>query len=260
MAEAFAVPPLTSGSYAFFFDLDGTLAEIQPHPDMVVIPPDVIQALQQLSALSNGALALISGRSMEELIRLSQPLRLPLAGVHGAERRDINGKVVRIALDDNIRQELRVTLSGAVKELSGVRLEDKGNAFALHYRDNPSRHQEVMDLASRCVASGHDLSLQPGKLVVEIKPAGASKGSALESFMATAPFSGRTPLFIGDDLTDEDGFAAVNRLNGVSIKVGEGTTQARYRLKNVPAVWQWLKSQVQANTPSFVTPEKRNRP
>lgn len=240
MADMLTAPPVLPGHYAFFFDLDGTLAGIKPHPDQVSIPDAVLQDLHQLSLMNEGALALISGRSMAELDQLVRPYRFPLAGVHGAERRDIHGNAHIVSLPDSLIQSLTVQLTAALEHLPGTELEAKGMAFALHYRQGPQHEAAITALATSIVAAHPQLALQPGKCVVEIKPRGINKGEAIKAFMTEAPFAGRTPVFIGDDLTDESGFSAVNQAGGVSIKVGQGETCAEWRLANVASVWQWV--------------------
>lgn len=234
-------PTLSSGQYAFFFDVDGTLAAIQSRPEAVFIPEQVIAQLQQLSALSQGALALVSGRPIAQLDALAAPWYGPAAGVHGAERRDAEGNLQRISLPVEVEQSLRTELQDAMASWPGTQLEVKGMAFALHYRQAMQHEQDVMRLAEQSVKRFPGLALQPGKCVVEIKPAGIDKGAAISDFMEQPPFAGRTPVFIGDDLTDEKGFLAVNARQGVSIKVGEGSTQAHYRLHDVDAVYGWLE-------------------
>lgn len=234
-------PALSGGQYAFFFDVDGTLAAIQSRPEAVFIPEQVIAQLQQLSALSQGALALVSGRPIEQLDALAAPWYGPAAGVHGAERRDAEGNLQRISLPVEVEQSLRAELQNAMASWPGTQLEVKGMAFALHYRQAMQHEQDVMRLAEQSVKRFPGLALQPGKCVVEIKPAGIDKGAAISDFMQQPPFAGRTPVFIGDDLTDEKGFLAVNARQGVSIKVGEGSTQAHYRLHDVDAVYGWLE-------------------
>jgi len=240
VADSLNVPPALTGEFAFFFDLDGTLADIKPHPDQVVIPADILRVLHQLSSNNHGALALISGRSMAELDQLARPYRFPLAGVHGAERRDIHGNAHIVSLPDSLIQSLTVQLTAALEHLPGTELEAKGMAFALHYRQGPQHEAAITALATSIVAAHPQLALQPGKCVVEIKPRGINKGEAIKAFMTEAPFAGRTPVFIGDDLTDESGFSAVNQAGGVSIKVGQGETCAEWRLANVASVWQWV--------------------
>lgn len=240
MTEPLTETPEQPAHYAWFFDLDGTLAEIKPHPDQVEIPDAILQGLHTLATASNGALALISGRSMTELDALAQPFRFPLAGVHGAERRDINGKNHIVHLPQAIARDISVQLHTAVATLPGVEIETKGMAFALHYRQAPQHEAALLNLAQRITQTWPQLSLQQGKCVVEIKPRGSSKGEAIAAFMQEAPFIGRTPVFLGDDLTDESGFAVVNRSDGISVKVGVGETQACWRLASVPDVWHWL--------------------
>lgn len=240
MAEVSSVPPLLSGNLAFFFDLDGTLAEIKPHPDQVYIPAAVRTLLQKMSVMSDGALALISGRSMAELDKLATPFHFPLAGVHGAERRDINDKTHIVTLPEPMVGALHQYLNDALTLLPGTELEPKGMAFALHYRQAPEAKEAIFALAQEMIQRYPELALQPGKCVVELKPLGIDKGAAIRAFMQEAPFAGRTPLFIGDDLTDEAGFKQVNALGGLTIKVGSGETIANHRLANVRMVYHWL--------------------
>lgn len=126
--------------------------------------------------------------------------------------------------------------------MPGCELESKGMAFALHYRQAPEHQHAVLALAQAVVQRHPILALQPGKCVVEIKPRGVNKGEAIAAFMQEAPFSGRRPVFVGDDLTDEAGFSVVNQLSGVSVKVGGGETQAHWRLPDVAAVHLWISN------------------
>jgi len=245
-------PLLSDGLYAFFFDVDGTLASIMPQPGDVTIPENVRQHLQQLSSLNQGALALVSGRPIAQLDALAAPLRAPAAGVHGAERRDATGRIHRHALPEPIRDALHNELEHAFRQWPGAVLEAKGMAFALHYRNAPEHEAAILQLAEKMAERFPELTLQPGKCVVEIKPQGIDKGAAITAFMQEVPFAGRIPVFVGDDLTDEKGFLAVNAMQGISVKVGDGSTQARYRLPDTTAVWQWLEQrllqQMQDNT------------
>ncbi|MRS16204.1 trehalose-phosphatase [Enterobacteriaceae bacterium RIT691] len=247
MTDPITAPPVLRGHYAFFFDLDGTLATLQPHPDQVSIPEPIRQALGQLALQQNGALALISGRSMRELDALCAPFHFPLAGVHGAERRDIRDQKHIVNLPPNVAQALEPWLTQAMALLTGSELENKGMAFALHYRQAPQHEYAIQQLAKDAVARFPGLTLQPGKCVVEIKPEGINKGAAIAAFMREAPFVGRQPVFVGDDLTDEAGFTVVNGAEGVSVKVGTGPTQAQWRLSDVAATHRWLLSLVDQN-------------
>lgn len=241
MTASLSLPPELPTNCAYFFDLDGTLAEIKPHPDQVVVPQTILQLLHRLATQNAGALALISGRSMTELDALATPFRFPLAGVHGAERRDINGQTHVVRLPEDVERETAALLQAALAKLPGTTLEVKGMAFALHYRQAPEHEVALLALAERVVQTWPQLALQPGKCVVEIKPKGTNKGDAIATFMQEAPFAGRTPVFVGDDLTDETGFGVVNRAGGISIKVGSGETQATWRLATVRDVWRWLE-------------------
>jgi len=239
--ENSTLPSLSGGLYAFFFDVDGTLATIQSQPESVSIPALVRQHLQQLSNLTHGAVALVSGRPIAQLDALVAPLEAPAAGVHGAERRDATGQIHRHTLPDDIAQTLQSELQATLDQWPGTLLEVKGMAFALHYRNAPDYENAILALAHDAVARFPLLTLQPGKCVVELKPQGVDKGAAVQAFMQEAPFNGRIPVFVGDDLTDEKGFSAVNALQGISVKVGEGATHAHYRLQDVEAVWHWLE-------------------
>lgn len=241
-----ALPVLDNATrYAFFFDVDGTLAAIQPRPGDVFIPESVIADIEHLTALCDGAVALVSGRPLVELDALIAPLHLPAAGVHGAERRDITGEVERVTLPEQVAQALSLELQDAMAAMPDTELEIKGMAFALHYRRAPQFQDAVLALAASVTARYDMLTLQPGKCVVEIKPKGVNKGAALDALMQQPPFAGRTPVFIGDDLTDEAGFDVVNARHGISIKVGEDQTVATYRIPNVDAVHHWLSAALQ---------------
>lgn len=240
MADTLSVPPVLTGDYAFFLDLDGTLAEIKPQPEQVVIPESVRQALAKLARQQQGAVALISGRSIAELDALLSPYRFPVAGVHGAERRDIHGQIHRATLPAGLAASLQQELLQALAAMPGCRLESKGVAFALHYRQAPQYAQNIQRLAEDLVARHPELAIQPGKCVVDIKPAGVNKGAAISAFMQESPFRGRQLVFVGDDLTDEAGFMAVNQCHGVSVKVGPEDTAAHWRFSDVAEVQQWL--------------------
>ncbi|MDU6388897.1 MAG: trehalose-phosphatase, partial [Pantoea sp.] len=146
-----------------------------------------------------------------------------------------------IRLDPEVADALQQQLQEAMARWPGTLLEAKGMAFALHYRQAMQHEQDVLNLAEQAVKRFPALALQPGKCVVEIKPQGVDKGEAVRAFMREAPFAGRIPVFVGDDLTDEKGFIAVNAMQGISVKVGQGSSQARYRLPDVEAVYAWLE-------------------
>jgi len=269
-----SVPAFVAG-WAFFLDVDGTLLDYADHPLAVRVGRDLRALLEGLSAAAGGAVALISGRSVEEIDRLFAPLRLAVAGQHGTERRSGGRSVEEI---DRLFAPLRLAVAGqhgterrsaagavrrdapplehlarAAADLvrltaahAGLVFENKGMTLALHYRRAPPlqglAEREMRRLAA---ALGEDFELQGGKFVFELKPSGRNKGSAIAEFMAEAPFAGRLPVFLGDDLTDEYGFDVVNRTGGHSIKVGPGETRARWRLADAAAVRRWLAAYVE---------------
>lgn len=225
---------------AFFLDVDGTLAQIQPRPEQVFIPPATLASLERLHA-SGLCVAVISGRPLAQIDQLLGRLRLPAAGVHGAQRRTADGRLHHLQLDAELFAEIQSALGEACAKHPGLYLEDKGVAFALHFRQAPELESVAQSLAEGFVARYPDaLALQPGKCVFELKPRGASKGEVIRSFMSEPPFKGKHPVFIGDDVTDEAGFAVVNAMGGLSIKVGHGPSEARQRLESVDAVGDWL--------------------
>jgi trehalose 6-phosphate phosphatase len=232
---------------AFFFDFDGTLVEIAATPDGVHVPRAVIDLLAELRRLANGAVAIVSGRGVDNLDALLGMPGLPIAGLHGAERRGANGDTQRIGFNDERLLHMERVLEALVRANPGMLLEIKGAALALHYRNAPEREPLAREMAQRLVAEHADAyALQPGKMVYEIKPKDVDKGRALRAFLDEPPFAGRTPLFAGDDLTDEKGFALVNEHGGLSIKVGAGETIARWRIESVSELTQWLSSIVAA--------------
>ncbi|XOD70289.1 MAG: trehalose-phosphatase [Sodalis sp. (in: enterobacteria)] len=207
---------------------------------MVTIPKNIKQALCKISNAANSALALVSGRPIAELDNLIAPLYAPTAGIHGADRRNARKELYRELLPEHIASRLAQELKQAIALFDGCYLEEKRIAFALHYRQGEHYRDKILALAQDQVKRYPKLVLQAGKCVVELKPAGIDKGTAIAAFMQESPFTGRIPLFIGDDLTDESGFKQVNALGGITIKVGPGPTLARYHLDDVNQVHQWI--------------------
>lgn len=233
--------PEPTGDWAFFLDVDGTLLEHAERPDAVRPGEAVFRLLAGLERATGGALALISGRSVPDMDALFAPLRLPVAGQHGVERRDVRGTVHRHASSAAALPGIAARIADFVAHRPGLLLENKGNSLALHYRLAPqfaSAAQAAVREAARRLGEGFEVL--GGKMVVELKPSGRDKGSAIEEFMREPPFRGRKPVFIGDDTTDEYGFGVVNRLGGESVKVGPGPSAARWRIADAPAVRAWL--------------------
>ena len=243
------VPPPLDRASALLIDVDGTLLEIAPHPDRVEVPPGLPRLLERLAGERDGALALVSGRPIADLDRLFEPWHGAAAGLHGIERRRPDGSRVEseatpadaaaAAALDRLRPELRAV----ERQRPGVWLEDKRRTLALHYRAVPEAGAEIRDRAERLLREqGDGLRLIPGKMVVEFQPRGHGKDGAIAAFMAEPPFRGRLPVFLGDDTTDEEGFAEVNRRGGLSIRVGAplATSAAAYSLPSVAAARDWL--------------------
>lgn len=234
-------PPAACVECAFFLDVDGTLLDIADTPSAVRVDRELLELIGRLSRVSGGALALVSGRSISDLEELLGVRRMPLAGQHGLERRDAAGRLWIHAAPPGAKCTIKEALAPVLARHRGLLLEDKGLTLALHYRQAPHlgayAHRRMSMLMQE---AGGGLELQKGKLVIEIKPAGIDKGTAVAEYLAESPFRGRHPVFIGDDLNDEHGFAEVNRMGGISIKVGRGASCARYRLPHVAAVRHWL--------------------
>ncbi len=205
--------------WALFLDIDGTLIDLADTPEGVRTPTGLPDVLQALAARMGGALALVTGRQVALADRLFAPHRFPIAGLHGAELRGSDGELIPAdqppALD-----EVRRALATVPDELPGVLFEDKGAALALHYRQAQGTRDTVAALMEEQLARiGEGWELLHGKMVVELRPAAKDKGRALRAFLDSAPFRGRTPLAIGDDVTDEAMFAVANALGGRSIRI-----------------------------------------
>lgn len=234
--------PEPEARWAFFLDVDGTLADIAPVPSAVSIADQARDTLSHLASGCGGAVALVSGRSIADVDRLFAPLALPVAGLHGLERRDAAGRVSRAQLDAGVLAGAREALTAFVAAHTGTLFEDKGLTLALHYRQVPAAETECAALMARLQeGAGGALTLQRGKMVIELRPAGNDKGTAVEAFMMEPPFAGRLPVFVGDDITDEAGFATINEMNGISIRVGDGApTCARHVGASVATIHDWL--------------------
>ena len=231
-------------SSALFLDFDGTMVDIAPLPSAVHVPEPLLGVLRNLHEDLKGAIAVISGRPIEQIDAFLRPLRLPVAGVHGAERRGADGVLHLLEAQPLDHVEEAACLLAA--QNPGLLVENKRSSLALHYRQRPELQDLCLRIMQRAVDESPGITLLRGKMVVEAKPGGASKGRAIEVFLEEQPFAGRTPVFIGDDVTDEAGFSTVQRLGGLGIKVGEGATCAWRRLPDPQALRQELEAAVVA--------------
>ena len=237
-----AYPPPIQSEDAVFLDVDGTLMAIMDDPAAVVAPEELRAVLATLSNRVGGALALVSGRSLESLDRVFAPLRLPAAGSHGAEVRLSSDNEPLVPANTLPRSALD-TLQAFVQSHQGLLLESKPSGAALHYRLNPD-----MEAACREQVVSVVQTLEPnyrliaGKMVFEIAPVMHDKGVAIGQFLEREPCEGRRPVFVGDDVTDEDGFSAVRTHDGVAVLVGDrAATGAEFALPDVQAVRDWLQ-------------------
>lgn len=237
---SFPIPPEDFGRLAVFCDFDGTLVDIAPTPDAVFLDPVVQSRIYDLSSALDGALAVISGRAISDLERYFPDPALTLIGSHGAEKRQdgiLDGPGADI-------RDLPARIAAGVRSVlgtdPGILIEIKPASVAVHYRAVPQREAEVRDALLQAIAPLRDFQLMEGKKVVEARLAGAHKGAAISTLMGMEPFSGRLPVFIGDDVTDEDGFLAVADAGGFGVKVGEGPTSAPLRIDGVGAVHNLL--------------------
>jgi trehalose 6-phosphate phosphatase len=237
-------PPALDIDCAVFLDIDGTLLELAPTPGDVHVDARIAALLPALARRLDGAVALITGRTMADADRLFKGAALPIAGQHGLERRGADGTVHRHLPSLTTLDRLRSVLSQFAARHDGLFLEDKGATLALHYRLAPTLashvHRTLRAHMTVALAAESGWHLQPGKGILEIKPDGRDKGTAILEYMRERPFATRRPVFVGDDLTDEYGFAAVTAAGGWAVKVGDGRTIADYRLPDVAAVRRWL--------------------
>ncbi len=239
-----ARPPLLRDDAALFLDFDGTLAAYAPHPDGVVIEAGLPGLLARASERLDGALAIVTGRSLEAIDAFLGPPRYAAAGLHGLEWRLASGRTHRAGTPAGAKRIL-----AAVTERFGsdrrLVIEDKGSGVALHFRRAPERAAECIAFMRETV-NASDFEVLRGHAVVEARPRGIHKGAAVREFARHAPFAGRRPVYIGDDRTDEDGFRAALVLGGYGVKVGPEPSEARYRLASVEAVHAWLAASLDA--------------
>ncbi len=235
-------PPVLTAEHALFLDFDGTLVALADHPDRIIVPTLLHETLAVLERQLDGALAIVTGRSLESLDSFLAPLKLRAAGIHGAELRQ---DPLQPAMDVASLGELAARLKARFAGDAHVWIEDKRAAVAVHYRQAPERQNELFAAVTDIVnAQGENLEIISGKCVFEARHHGVGKDTAVRALMANVPFRGRIPVFVGDDRTDEDGIREVQAHGGFGIKVGIGASDAQWRLSTPVSVLVWLRAQL----------------
>lgn len=211
----------TARHCALFLDLDGTLIEIAPRPDAVEVPDDLVPLLTALHERLEGAVAIVSGRALDVLDALLAPLRLPAAGEHGlALREHLGGPSARASLAQ-VPSAWRDAASALAQAFPGTLLEHKPAGFVLHFRTNPDAAAPLRAALAAMVVDDPQFEILPAYHAYEVRPRGVTKGDAVAYLMGHAPFQGRRPIFIGDDVTDAHGIAAAQRLGGQGLWLAE---------------------------------------
>lgn len=239
-------PPLRLLNPALFLDMDGVLAKLEQTPDAVLPDARRTAVLKILDLRLGGRVAVVSGRTLKEIDRISDGAARSASGVHGLERRRGDGSLESAEAATSVRDAV-LAFDAFADDRPGVIVEDKGLSAGLHYRGAPEHTDAAVDLA-KTISRDLGLTLQAGHMVLEVKTPGGDKGKALTAFMAEAPFKGALPIMLGDDLTDEYGFEAARALGGFGVLVGpERPTAATYRLDDVDAVLTWLEAVAEAH-------------
>ncbi|WP_189424130.1 trehalose-phosphatase [Devosia pacifica] len=222
---------------AIFTDFDGTLVDIAERPEEVEVPVALAHQLERAARELDSALAVITGRQIEDIDHFLAPLTLPVAGAHGSQRRRVDGSIEGLDADTlTAAEEIAGQLESLIVDNPELIIERKKGAVALHYRQAPDLEYACRIAMEEATYNDDRFDLIHGKMVIEARPHGMSKGTALKAFMQEAPFRDRTPIFIGDDVTDEDGFIAAQELGGIGIKLGTGKTAAKMRIADVDSV------------------------
>lgn len=236
-------PPSPTRDWALFLDVDGTLTHHVDRPDAVRVGDGVRETLLHLMDVLDGAVALVTGRSMASLDALFFPLQMThVAGLHGIEYRP---HLVSVADADASSDDLLARFASEAREIAerhdGAVIEAHGPCLYLHWRAAPAAREPLAELAQRVARDMKTHRLHPGAHGIEIRPHGMDKGRAIKRFMEHAPFKGRVPVFAGDDPADEPGFEVVNQMGGISVSVGDRPgSAARFALRDAAAVLQWL--------------------
>lgn len=235
-----SIKKLLTKRLAFFLDFDGTLTPIVEHPDNVKVSDDLKNLLKQLSIYCDNAVAIVTGRTIASIDGLLYPLKLPVAGTHGAEWRLQNETISNASLDGDIN-DIAKEIDLLLQRFPLVWFENKRYSLAIHYRNVPNYKEALLKEINKLISQYPALATLHGKMVIEIKNSNVNKGHALQQYMRKAPFKDRYPVAIGDDLTDESAFRMANKLGGYSIKIGEGKTCAKHRLTDPKQLISWFE-------------------
>lgn len=237
-------PPLPADlkQMAILLDVDGTILDLAPTPREVFVPRSLRETLERLWQRTSGAVAFVSGRTVSELDLIFSPLQLPAIGGHGAELRAIAAAVPQEPRLPPLDPRIKRQFAEIAEAGPGIILEDKGYSLALHYRLAPNEERFVLDAAAK-ICSGLQpsaIELLPGKLMVEIKQTGFSKATAVRELMTYAPFTGRHPIFVGDDVTDFGVFEVLPDFHGIGVSVGRRVAGVDAYFDRPADVRRWL--------------------
>ena len=236
------LPPIPSGPFGLFLDVDGTLLDIADRPDGVVVPQPLRHALAALDQRTNGAVALVSGRAIADIDRLFAPLRLRASGVHGAEMRFVPEGPVYVADEHRLPRVTITALRAIAGRYPGTLVEDKRFSVAVHYRATPASGPALRSDLDGVIATpeGQGCRILPGHMVFEVKRTGFDKGVAIAQLQSRPPFDGRQPIFIGDDVTDLPGFERVLALGGLAYSVTTPRAGVSAHFPDPASVRMWL--------------------
>lgn len=248
-------PPLPApmARWALFLDVDGSLLDLADDPCPVKVGASLLSVLHALHHALDGALALVSSHELDDLDRVFGRTRWAAAGLHGLQLRHADGSFRRLDMPATQQAHMHDATRALAARFDGVQLEDKRAAVALHCRRNPAQLSDLHDAALALLPQLPGYELQPGNQVLEFRPKGMDKGRAMIELLGRGPFVGRTPVYLGDDLTDEQAFASTNRRRGLSVSVGaREPTLAYFALPDPVAAEAWLTRVLDALTQGHI--------
>lgn len=226
-------------NYCLFLDIDGTLAPFQINPEQSFIPNTTLEIIKEIIQLNIPVIA-VTGRNVETAGKLLHPVEVPIAGLHGLDIYFGSDHYIRPDLSQTNFKKLKQDIIKSCEKHPDLLIEDKGHSIALHYRENPNLENHAIHIMQQINSLHPTLKINKGKFVIELIPNQADKGKAIQTILNHLNLSSVFPIFIGDDLTDESGFIFINQQSGLTIKVGSGETQAKYRLKDIDSVANFL--------------------